>query len=155
MTESAQVRIGSFLLDDVANRLVGADGDRPISPLAARLLVMLADRRGEPVSRAAIIKELWADNHLVGENALNRLVSETRRALDDSPSRPRIIQTVPRVGYRLVDERNAPEAAPARPAPPLWQRVLLWGLLALFVAVLLNWLLEQAIGLAWVLRHGD
>lgn len=154
MTRPLPVRIGAYALDDVANRLVRAGETRPISPLAARLLVLLAEHRGEAVSRAAIIKALWADNHYVGESALNRLVSETRKALDDSPRAPRIIQTVPRVGYRLVD--GAPVESPVARSPvwPGWRWLAALVVLVLVAALVANWLIEQAIGLEWVRRNG-
>jgi len=155
MTRPPPVRIGAFALDDVANRLIGDGESRPISPLAARLLAMLAEHRGEPVPRAAIIRQLWADNHYVGETALNRLVSETRKALDDSPRMPRIIQTVPRVGYRLVDGEASAELPSERKGMWGGWRWLAALLILLLVASLVaNWLMEQAIGLEWMRRNG-
>jgi len=152
VSNSNAIRIGAFQLDDVANKLVGETEERAISPLACRLLVLLSAHRGEPVARSEIIETLWAGNHLIGENALNRLVSETRKALEDSPQMPRIIQTVPRLGYRLVGA--APTEAPPAHSPSAWFRAgAIWLVVVLVTGFILHHLIDQTIGLIWVLQH--
>ena len=60
----------------------------------------MRERRAEVDALLAHIRALWADNFLVGENALNRLVSETRAALEDSPRAPRVTESWSRAAAR-------------------------------------------------------
>ncbi|MBL8530755.1 MAG: winged helix-turn-helix domain-containing protein [Hyphomonadaceae bacterium] len=110
---------GGFRLDTVRCTLSGPNGETTLSPIATRFLAELARTPGEIVERTALIAALWRDDPVVADAALNRLVSEVRQALGDDPRNPRLIQTVPRRGYRLVAN-----AAPApAPAPTLAERL--------------------------------
>ncbi|CAN5216964.1 hypothetical protein BH11PSE2_BH11PSE2_12700 [soil metagenome] len=149
------LRVGGWTLDNRLNLLSRGDVSAAISPLAVRLLQRLAAEAG-CVGRDVLIRDLWNGNFLVGEPALTRTVSELRKALGDSPREARIVQTVPRVGYRLVRTMDAPAQAPARWTASLAPRERSWLVIALSVVVIVvcaNWLMDTAIGLIWTLRH--
>jgi DNA-binding winged helix-turn-helix (wHTH) protein len=126
------MQVGPYQLDPIAHTLGGPQGTLQLSPLASRFLQALAREPGAVVERAALIEELWRGDYLVGEPALNRVVSETRRALGDSPRNPTLIQTVHRRGYRLVapveGELPGTSLAPSA-AEPVWQRIWRYGLI--------------------------
>lgn len=65
------------------------------------VLVCLASRPGEPVSKQELLNTVWADA-FVTEDVLARTISELRRAFEDKPRQPRFIETIPKRGYRLV-----------------------------------------------------
>jgi DNA-binding winged helix-turn-helix (wHTH) protein len=104
------VPIGRYQLDTLRHTLSGADRVVQLSPIASRFLLALARQPGAVVERAVLIEELWRGDYLVGEPALNRVVSETRRAVGDNAREPALIQTVPRRGYRLVAPTGRAEA---------------------------------------------
>jgi DNA-binding winged helix-turn-helix (wHTH) protein len=91
------------------------------------LLILLAEKEGQLVTREEIIQRLWGDNVFVdARQGINTAISKIRVALKDDPEQPRILQTVFGKGYRLVApiERAIPEVGhPAKPArtasPPL------------------------------------
>jgi|CXWL01.1.fsa_nt_gi DNA-binding winged helix-turn-helix (wHTH) protein len=161
MTETLsdlRVRFGAFTLDTVGCTLTGPAGETQLSPLAARLVAELARTPGETVERTALISALWRDDPVLGDGALNRLVSEARQALGDSPKNPKLIQTVPRRGYRLV-------AGAGEPMPPLHEQMagaanrvsytklaIIGGLILLF-AVSAKVLMDTAIGVLWVANN--
>ena len=64
-------------------------------------LVFLAERQGEVVSRAQFFDAVW-EGLVVNEEALSRAISLLRSILDDNAHRPKYIQTIPGVGYRLI-----------------------------------------------------
>ncbi|MGH9323252.1 MAG: winged helix-turn-helix domain-containing protein [Vicinamibacteria bacterium] len=72
-----------------------------VEPKAMRVLVYLAERAGEEVSREEILLEVWRDSP-VGAEVLTNAIWELRRALGDDAREPDFIQTVSRKGYRLV-----------------------------------------------------
>ena len=66
-----------------------------------QMLVILAERAGEVVSRDELHEQLWTDA-IVTDKALTRLASELRKAFGDDPRDPRVIATISKNGYRLV-----------------------------------------------------
>lgn len=97
------------------NTIVGPAGEAHVSPRAMEVLVLLAERGGEVVSRDEFSQEVWSPA-VVTDDALTRCISELRRHLGDDTGRPRFIKTVPKRGYRLIAPVTLPETpAPARP----------------------------------------
>lgn len=76
-----------------------------IDPLGVSLLNALAERPGELVAKDDLLAILWP-NTVVTEDALARCVSRVRKALNDNPRHPEIIETLPKRGYRLVAKNS-------------------------------------------------
>ena len=119
-----------------------------IEPRVMQALVCLSRSEGQVVSRDELIRRCWG-GRIVGDDAINRCIAKVRHIADLGDPPPFIIETIPRVGYRL--RRNLPETpvlslAPAAPppsepvpslagAPRLARRAWLWGLAIACVAV--------------------
>ena len=151
----ASMRFGQHVLDTRRHVLHAPDGDVQLSPLAGRLLELLARAPGETVERSAIIEELWRGDWLTGDPALNRVVSELRRSVGDDPRSPMLIQTVPRRGYRLLPPAgDLPEQIGALPTPsaaeePMWRQI--WRMGNITMAILFTGL--SAILLLAIFAH--
>ncbi len=65
------------------------------------MLVYLAERAGRTVTRQELLATIWS-GRFVAESGLPRCVAELRQALGDSAREPRIIETIPKRGYRLI-----------------------------------------------------
>jgi DNA-binding winged helix-turn-helix (wHTH) protein/tetratricopeptide (TPR) repeat protein len=96
-----------------------------LQPQPARLLELLASRSGEVVSREEIQQVVWGDSFVDFDASLNFCIKQLRRALGDSATSPRYIETLPRRGYRFLrPARRTPtgeialEELPVVPAPP-------------------------------------
>lgn len=120
MSGTSGFRFGEFEVD-AAEGVLRRRGYRVrLQDLPLRLLVALAERPGELVSREELRKVLWPTEaygdfaHRLG-GALNRL----REALGDSAEHPRVIETVPRRGYRFC--ARVSRIAAAAPADPLFE----------------------------------
>jgi len=72
-----------------------------LEPKVMAVLVCLAQHAGEPVSKEELLRAVWPDT-FVTEDVLKRSVFELRRVLEDDARQPRIIQTIPKSGYRLL-----------------------------------------------------
>lgn len=77
------------------------------------LLVFLAQRRGDVVSRDELLSALWP-GVVVGDNALTQVVTKLRRALGDTAREPAYIEAIAKRGYRLI----AAVGPPGREEPP-------------------------------------
>lgn len=103
--------VAGLTIDPVRRRVTGPAGEAAVEPLVMQLLVQLVDRQGEVLSRRELFDHLWG-NAQVGDDSLNRLVGSLRKALDQAGNGVVLIETVPRVGYRLIVEGGDLEPAP-------------------------------------------
>src|SRR5690349_21557566 len=108
-------RFGPFTLD-LASGILTRDGNRvPLQPQPATVLVLLASRAGELVTRKELQSAVWADGTIVDfDQGLNWCVKRIREVLGDDVEHPRFIETVPRKGYRFVAAAAPPQPRRAR-----------------------------------------
>jgi transcriptional activator of cad operon len=66
-----------------------------------RLLLCLAERAGQVVSIDALLKHVWGDV-TVSPDSVYQAVGLLRRQLGDDAREPKYIETVPKLGYRIV-----------------------------------------------------
>ena len=66
-----------------------------------RVLVCLAEHAGEVVSIEDLLNHVWSDV-TVAPDSVYQAVTSLRRVLGDDPKQPTYIETVPRLGYRMV-----------------------------------------------------
>lgn len=77
------------------------------------VLTCLAETPGEVVRREHLEASVWP-GMAIGYDALSNTVSKLRKQLDDDRRRSRYIETIPKVGYRLI----APVEPPRGSKPP-------------------------------------
>jgi DNA-binding winged helix-turn-helix (wHTH) protein/tetratricopeptide (TPR) repeat protein len=115
------LRFGPFTLEEQSGEL-RRDGEIvPLAPQPFRLLLALASRPGELVTREELRQQVWGDGTFVDfERGLNFCVLQARTALGDDAKQPAYIETLPRRGYRFVAtiQEPLPEPAPAIIVPP-------------------------------------
>lgn len=92
-----------------STREVFAAGQREVlEPRVMQVLVALSRRKGEVVSREELIIACWA-GRVVGDDAINRCIARVRKLGEASDAF--MLDTVPRVGYRLLEITTAAEDA--------------------------------------------
>jgi DNA-binding response OmpR family regulator len=74
----------------------------PLTLMEANLLRYLIRHEGRPVSRKAMLEEVWGLHEDTDTRAIDNFIVRLRRYLEDKPSNPRHLQTVRGVGYRFV-----------------------------------------------------
>ena len=94
-------RLGAFLVLPDRNRLSRENREVTIEPRLMQVLVYFAGRPGEVVSREQLKSTVWQDPFM-GEDSLNRAISDLRRILGDDTTTPHYIETIRKVGYRMV-----------------------------------------------------
>lgn len=92
---------GDRIIRPALNRIEGPEGQTHVEPRALEVLLALARRAGELVSREQLQDAVWGDAAIT-DHALTNYISELRQSLGDSTSDPRFIVTIPKRGYRLV-----------------------------------------------------
>ena len=103
---ASDLKIGDWQFHVRAHELVRNGETVRLEPRAASLLRYLAEHPGEPVSRSVLLETLWP-GVVVGDEALTNAVNKLRRAFGDNRSNPRVIETIPKGGYRLIAQVSA------------------------------------------------
>jgi DNA-binding winged helix-turn-helix (wHTH) protein/tetratricopeptide (TPR) repeat protein len=97
------LKFGPYVVDLAAGE-VRKNGYRiRLQEKPLRVLVLLAERQGQLVTREELKNRLWPDETFVDfEAGLNTAVSKLRDSVLDSADKPRYIETIPRRGYRFL-----------------------------------------------------
>ena len=103
-------------MDPTTNELARGGEVVRIEPKAMEVLLALAQRAGQAVSREELLAAVWP-GVVVGDEALTQSIIKLRRALGDNPRSPSYIETISKRGYRLIAPVGA--AAPRARLPRL------------------------------------
>jgi len=113
-----RIRIGDVEVRPASNELVARGTIVRIKPRLMDVLLRLAATPGEVVPREALLADAWP-RRIVNDEVLSRAIADLRIALGDDARDPRFIETLPKVGYRLLAPvLPAPGAPDAAIAPP-------------------------------------
>lgn len=115
LAEEKPFRVGSLDVEPSRLLLTAPDGAAlTVEPRVMQALVTLAQAGGEVVSRETLLARCWS-GRLVSEDAVERVIARLRRLARD-PGRDSLeIETIPRVGYRLVGTTARAAGSPGAP----------------------------------------
>ncbi len=83
------------------------------------LLILLASREGQLVTRGEIADRLWASEVFVDtEHGINTAIRKLRYLLRDDPDNPQFIQTVIGMGYRFIAPITTVQTPSSEAVPP-------------------------------------
>jgi transcriptional activator of cad operon len=95
------LRIGAWCVNPASGQ-ISRDGETArLEVRSMRLLLCLAEHAGEIVSIDDLLNEAWS-GVIVSPDSVYQAVASLRRVLGDDPKQPTYIETVPRLGYRMV-----------------------------------------------------
>ena len=112
---SPHVRFAAFELNLQTGELFKHSRKIKLQTQSFLILASLLERPGEVLTREELCQKLWPSGVFVDfEVGLNAAINRLRSVLDDSPEKPRFIETLPRRGYRFIApvERSAQERLP-------------------------------------------
>lgn len=108
--------VGDTEVEPRRNRILVTGEERPVEPLVMRVLVRLVEDAGSVVTRDELIESVWPDG-FAGDASLSRAIWGLRKALGDNADSPRFVETIPRVGYRLIADVEWPRATDPKGQP--------------------------------------
>jgi transcriptional activator of cad operon len=111
------LRIGAWCVNRASGQISREGETARVEVRAMRLLVCLAEHAGEVVSIDELLNQAWPDV-VVAPDSVYQAVTSLRRLLGDDPKQPTYIETVPRLGYRMV-AKVSPWAEPSVAQPGL------------------------------------
>ena len=97
-------RIGGAAIDPVSREAKYPDGQERLQPQTLKVLITLARRRSQVVTRSELVDGCW-DGKIIGDDVINRSILMLRQFAERSGGFT--IETVPKTGYRLVESESA------------------------------------------------
>jgi TolB-like protein/DNA-binding winged helix-turn-helix (wHTH) protein len=95
------LRIGEWCVNPSSGEISRNGEAARVEARTMRLLVFLAEHAGEVMSIDALLNEVWPDV-AVAPDSVYQAVTSLRRLLGDDPKHPTYVETIPRLGYRMV-----------------------------------------------------
>lgn len=141
LAHQGDIDLGQVTVVPSRRVLQGPGGEVMVEPKVMQVLVALASPPGRILSRDDLIERCW-EGRIVGDASINRVISLLRGALRDAGPSALEIDTVPRVGYRIVGhDSDVPETSTADAARTEGKQrqsltaTLMAGLLVALVAI--------------------
>ena len=97
------LRFGPYELRPRTRELYKQGTKLKLRPQPFQVLQVLLEHAGDVVTRDELRQLLWSSETFVDfEHGLNTSIKELRAVLNDSAGQPRYIETLPKLGYRIV-----------------------------------------------------
>jgi TolB-like protein/DNA-binding winged helix-turn-helix (wHTH) protein/tetratricopeptide (TPR) repeat protein len=112
-------RLGAIEVRPATREIVHPGGRESVEPRVMSVLVLLARAGGEVVTRDDLIAACW-EGRVVSDDAINRVISRVRKVSELTGGQDFALETITKVGYRLVaGGAVAPSAEPAATPQPV------------------------------------
>jgi DNA-binding response OmpR family regulator len=102
LSASWKLSSGDLVFDRRSRRAYMREEEVPLTPKALALLEYLLTHPDELVTRDRLLDVVWGWDYPVGTRAVDTRIAELRRVLEDDPSSPSYIETIPGQGYRFI-----------------------------------------------------
>ena len=104
--QDASLRVADLVLDPSSREVLRGKERLSLTRTEYNLLERLMYRAGKVVSRRSLIEAVWGFDREIEENTLDAFMRLLRNKID-LPGRPKLIQTVRGVGYRIRPDGHA------------------------------------------------
>lgn len=101
-SSAARIELGDVLVDCERHQVWVRGESVALTPKEFELLRELADNAGGLVAREELLREVWGFDESIASRTLDVHIGRLRKKIESDPSRPSLIVTVPRVGYRMA-----------------------------------------------------
>lgn len=103
-------RLGGLEVHPATRQLVAGASAKTAEPRIMQVLVALAEHPGRIITRDELVERCW-QGHIVGDDAVNRALSRVRQLASATDPPAFTVETIPRVGYRLIASDTPPTTA--------------------------------------------
>nr|WP_300145386.1 response regulator transcription factor [Propionicimonas sp.] len=99
--DAAVLRFGDLCIDTAAMTVTKAGEPVALTPTELRLLVELAEHRGQVLSRHQLLANVWGYGYAGDSRLVDAVVQRLRAKIEDVPACPAHLHTVRGIGYRM------------------------------------------------------
>ena len=108
VSKQTHFRVAGWHVDPASGRIILDGKEIKLEPRVMDVLVYLAGRPGQVVTREELEENVWA-GRVISYDALTGTVQKLRKAFADDARQPRVIETLSKKGYRLVAPVSSPD----------------------------------------------
>jgi len=105
LAREADFSLGALRVSPSTREVARGDLHEMLEPRVMQVLVALFRAEGRVVSRDELIERCW-EGRIVGEDAINRAIGRLRRLSEVDGEASFTVETIPRVGYRLMASQS-------------------------------------------------
>ena len=98
---SVVYQIAGWVVDVDSDQLLKNEKTIKLEPKIMKVLLCLMENRGRMVTKDDLLQTVWEDVTIT-DHPLNRSISRLRKIFQDDPRAPKVIETIPKKGYRLI-----------------------------------------------------
>ena len=113
VSKKTSFRVAEWHVDPASDRIIRDDKAIKLEPRVMDVLVYLASRPGQVVTREELEENVWV-GRVISYDALTSTVQKLRKAFADDARQPRVIETLSKKGYRLVAPVSSPDISLAK-----------------------------------------
>ncbi len=100
--DEGPIRVGSIVVDQAAREVLVDGNAVKLTPKEFELLYVLAANAGRAMERDTLLENVWGESLYLDSRTLDVHIRRLRLKVEQEPSNPQLIVTVPGVGYKLV-----------------------------------------------------
>lgn len=115
--QSALCYIAGWAVDADSDQLVKGERTIKLEPKIMGVLLCLIEHQGQIISKEYLMQTVWPEVTIT-DHPINRAICRLRKIFQDEARTPRVIETIPKKGYRLICPVNSfmlPAAEPYLP----------------------------------------
>lgn len=134
-----------LLIYPLLGQVQAGDATITLGPINMKVLALLISNPGQPVSRSDFYEHIWGQQ-VVSDDALTRCISDIRSELSRYCSEDKLIETLPKRGYRWLPAVEQLTAEPAESKRSLWTQYFGFSLLSTVIIAVLTMALLNYLG---------
>lgn len=140
LAETAEFDLGGLRVNPARREVIKDGQRRELEPRVTQVLVALASARPGVVSRDRLVEQCW-NGRIVGDDAITRCIVALRHLAKEFTPQPFTIETVPRVGYSLIErvDQGSTQSIGAIFSKPRLVAAAFLSVVLLFAALLFAW----------------
>lgn len=96
-----KVMIENILFDFTSNEAILDDRRIRLEQKVMEILLLFARNAHKTITSDEILSEVWPEI-VVTQDSISQCISKLRQVFKDDPRKPRVIETIPKKGYRLI-----------------------------------------------------
>lgn len=97
------VNAGDLTIDAAGHKVMRGAEQLHLTPKEFELLLLLARHAGRVITHRQLLTTVWGPAHTADTQYLRVFIGQLRQKVEADPSEPKLILTVPGVGYRLAE----------------------------------------------------
>ncbi|MBI9046920.1 MAG: response regulator transcription factor [Anaerolineaceae bacterium] len=103
--ETNSLLIHDLIIDQISGQVQKDEKPLNLTPTEFRMLTYLCINKGRVLTRSQIVEAVWGiSSDMDSEKTVTVHIRRLREKIEDNPSTPKILLTVPGIGYRISNQ---------------------------------------------------